>query len=123
MTEKNELIKKVESLQQTVEELERMNKLLRRCLNDALDLRKNSSNDPGPRLNFYDYQQSIEISSKGYWFYALLASLMRKADSSNLEKLKSAYPKFYEDLVERYNAPGGALEGEEYLLKTMIGEK
>ena len=63
-------------------------------------------------LSLYDYQQSQKIAAKGYAFYALLAGLMRDADTDNLERLKEAFPGFFEMLQARYNAPGGKLEGE-----------
>jgi hypothetical protein len=37
---------------------------------------------------------------------------MRKADSDNLELLKAAFPAVWEELQQRYNAPGGMIEGD-----------
>jgi hypothetical protein len=38
---------------------------------------------------------------------------MRKADDTNLEKLKSVFPETLAELRARYNAPGGALNEQE----------
>lgn len=45
-------------------------------------------------------------------FDAIIQAAMRQADSTNLAKLKVAWPEEWEDLQARYNAPGGLLEGE-----------
>lgn len=48
----------------------------------------------------------------GMTFYGLVMALMRWADDSNLAKLRSAWPEVYDELRQRYNAPGGLLPGE-----------
>jgi len=63
-------------------------------------------------MSLRDYQMGLQIECKGYPFYALLQAAMRQADSDNLEKLQEAFPKVWQELAERYNAPGGVLEGE-----------
>lgn len=63
-------------------------------------------------LNLYDYEASRNISAESPPFYALIAAAMRRADSINTEKLKMVFPGVYADLVARYNAPDGKLEGE-----------
>jgi len=45
-------------------------------------------------------------------FYTFLMAAIYEADTDNLEKLKSAFPEIVKELQERYNAPGGLLEGE-----------
>jgi len=45
-------------------------------------------------------------------FGGVIQCAMRLADSDNLKKLKFAFPKEWDDLQKRYNAPGGKLEGE-----------
>lgn len=37
---------------------------------------------------------------------------IRQADSDNIEKLHTAFPWVYEELLLRYNAPGGLLPDE-----------
>ncbi len=49
----------------------------------------------------------------GNQFYTLIMAAMRCADTDNLAKLKDAFPEVYQELVDRYNAPGGLLPGEE----------
>lgn len=72
-------------------------------------------------MSLYDYQESLEISSNDPAFYALIMSAMRKADSTNIEKLRAAFPKIYAELLMRYNASFGVvpkLDGitpEEYI--------
>lgn len=46
---------------------------------------------------------------KDYPFYGLLMALMRQADSENLAKLRVAFPVTWEELSQRYHAPGGIL--------------
>jgi hypothetical protein len=62
------------------------------------------------KLNQYEYRKSLEISAYGYPFYALLAALMRDADTDNLEKLRSAFPGIYESLVRWTKTPGAYLD-------------
>ncbi len=64
-------------------------------------------------MSLYDYRISLEIAKKDYSFYALIMAAIRKADTVNLEKFKSAWPEIYRDFVQRYNAPGGLIENEE----------
>ena len=63
-------------------------------------------------MSIYDYRESIEITHKDYAFYSLLMALMRKADSINAEKLKAMWPDVWDELDERYNAPGGLINDE-----------
>jgi len=58
------------------------------------------------KLNQWDYRKSLEIAAYGYPFYALLAALMRDADTDNLEKLRVAFPDVYESLIRWINTPG-----------------
>lgn len=45
-------------------------------------------------------------------FYGVIMAAMRGADTFNLERLKAAWPKVWEELRERYNAPAGLMDGE-----------
>lgn len=63
-------------------------------------------------MSRYDYLISKEIEEKDYPFYAILMGAMRQADSVNLNRLKHVFPDTYKELVARYNAGGGYLEGE-----------
>jgi len=67
------------------------------------------------------YQQSITLAEDDPSFYALIMAAMRKADDTNLEKLKTAFPDVYIELVQRYNAPGGCLDDDEtaWFLRTL----
>jgi len=61
-------------------------------------------------MTWWDYDQSKQISKDDPAFYALIMSAMRKADSHNMMMLSDAFPSVYEELKERYNAPGGVLD-------------
>jgi len=63
-------------------------------------------------MSLYDYQVSKEIVCDDHPFYALIMAAMRKADDVNLEKLRKAFPFVYNELMSRYNAPGGRLEND-----------
>jgi len=63
-------------------------------------------------MSLYDYRQSEKLSIIDPSFAALIMAAMRKADSDNTEKLKMCWPEIYQELFNRYRAPGGLLEGE-----------
>jgi len=65
---------------------------------------------PRTRLTLHEYEQSKAISAKGYQFYALMAALMRDADTRNTELLRANWPDIYESLQRRYDAPMGVVE-------------
>lgn len=66
------------------------------------------------------YETSKQIQGGG--FYTLLMAAMRLADTANIELLKKTYPDVWEELQERYNAPGGLLIGESNRDYTMTAE-
>jgi hypothetical protein len=57
--------------------------------------------------------EAIALNSHGNAFYSLLQAAMRVADSDNMELLRRCWSDVYEEMMERYNAPGGLLPGEE----------
>jgi hypothetical protein len=63
-------------------------------------------------MALYDYQQSKKISQFDPSFLAILFALMRKADDFNTAKIRSLWPLEYEEMRQRYNAPGGILPEE-----------
>lgn len=63
-------------------------------------------------MSYYDYIAGRTIAAESYPFYGLIQAAMRRADTENLEKLKLAFPSTYEELMQRYDAPGGLLEEE-----------
>ena len=63
-------------------------------------------------MSYYDYKCSQQIAAQDYPFYALVMAAMWQADSDNLEALKAAFPQVYQELLDRYNAPGGRLDSE-----------
>ncbi len=63
-------------------------------------------------MSKYDYDESVAIFNRGESFYALIMAAMRKADTANSFILEAAFPGVRMELQQRYNAPGGLLEGE-----------
>ena len=63
-------------------------------------------------MSLFDYQRCIEMSKEDEPFYALIMAAMLKADSDNCFKLQRVFPETWRELRQRYNAPGGRLEGE-----------
>lgn len=59
-----------------------------------------------------DYEEAKVIRFEDHSIYALLMAAMMKADSYNSVKLQEAYPALWDELQERYYAPGGYLPGE-----------
>ena len=64
-------------------------------------------------MGWLDYKASLRIECADYSFYALIMAAMRQADTDNAALLKAAWPYVWEDLQERYNAPGGFLTEKE----------
>lgn len=62
-------------------------------------------------MSLHEYLAGLKISDE-VPFYALIQAAMRQADDDNLAKLQSIFPEVWEELQERYNSPGGILEGE-----------
>jgi hypothetical protein len=63
-------------------------------------------------MSHYDYECSKEILSDDPPFYALIMAAMRKADNHNLARLRDVFPGIWDELQQRYNAPGGLLPAE-----------
>jgi hypothetical protein len=63
-------------------------------------------------VSLHDYEIGQQIAAQDPPFYALIQAAMRKADSTNAERLAIAFPRTWSELRARYNAPGGVLPGE-----------
>lgn len=63
-------------------------------------------------MSRHDYQQALNLKSSDTPFYTLIMAAMMRADTANLDQLRRAFPGVYEELRQRYNAPGGFLPGE-----------
>ncbi len=63
-------------------------------------------------MSCFEYEVSQEIARRNYPFYALIMAAMRQADTDNVNKLRHVFPRTWEELEQRYNAPGGRLPGE-----------
>jgi hypothetical protein len=64
-------------------------------------------------MSLHEYLESQEITRVQYPFYSLVMATMRQADTSNLEKLKRAFPEQWHEMKARCLAPGGRLPHEE----------
>lgn len=63
-------------------------------------------------MAYYDYKCSQQIAAQDYSFEALIMAAMRQADDYDLKMLRETFPLVYQELLNRYNAPGGKLNGE-----------
>ena len=63
-------------------------------------------------MSFYDYRVSADIVRSDPPFDAIIMAAMRKADTVNAHRLRSAFPELHAELVARYNAPGAILPGD-----------
>jgi hypothetical protein len=63
-------------------------------------------------MSLYDYKVSQQIDADDPPFYALIMAALRKADSDNAQRLRSAWPNVCDEMQARYNAPGGVLPEE-----------
>jgi hypothetical protein len=67
---------------------------------------------------YFEYQGSKHLCANawryntGNLFYTLIMAAMREADADNMEALQAAFPDVWDELHQRYNSPGGKLEGE-----------
>jgi hypothetical protein len=60
---------------------------------------------PNARQFCYSYLLSRQISRENDDWYALLCSLIRDADTTNLAKIEQAWPECVAAVRELYNAP------------------
>jgi hypothetical protein len=63
-------------------------------------------------MTWFDYRASQELEREDYSFAALIMAAMRRADNDNATKLREAWPALWEELDERYHAPGGYIGQE-----------
>lgn len=71
-------------------------------------------------MSLHDYLKSQQLETMGS-FAALLMAAMRKADSDNMDKLAVSFPEITRELLERYDAPGGAItDGERAYIAGLI---
>lgn len=74
-------------------------------------------------IHVTDYWRMKKLVKEDFPFYAALAYLIHKADSSNLEKIRYAWPGEVTRMQERCNAPAGAItEEEKELAQKMMDE-
>jgi hypothetical protein len=59
-----------------------------------------------------DYHLAVDLKNADVPFYALVMAAMMRADSDNIEILKTGWPEVWREVQARWKAPGGALTGE-----------
>lgn len=64
-------------------------------------------------MSRFDYEVGRRIAADDPPFYALIQAAMRRADSTNLRRLREAFPETYAEVEARYNAHGGILPDDE----------
>lgn len=65
-------------------------------------------------MSLHAYLYSQTLSKHDPPFYALLFSMIRKADTDNLEAIKAAWPEQYAEFIARYKSPGGILDEDKW---------
>ena len=65
-------------------------------------------------MSLHEYVMSQKIAAEDYPFYALIMAALRQADDINMMKLTEAFPEVTIELRKRYNAPGGALNDDDF---------
>lgn len=70
-------------------------------------------------MGLYEYLGSQKVDAEiesltiGSPFYTLIMAAFRRADTSNRVLLRQSFPEIWDELRQRYNAPGGALNQDE----------
>lgn len=64
-------------------------------------------------MSHNDYVTSRKLAAEDVSFAALVMAAMRRADTGNMARLRLAFPDMADELVQRYNAPGGLLPDEQ----------
>ena len=55
-------------------------------------------------MSFHSFRAALELSKDDPPFYALIMAAMLKADTTNLAKLKHAWPEIWIELDARYHS-------------------
>lgn len=64
-------------------------------------------------MSLYDYRVAQQLSTaQDIPFYSLIMAAMIRADSTNIVLLRAAFPEVWQEVYQRYNAPGGMLDGD-----------
>lgn len=63
-------------------------------------------------MSLYDWRWAESRAADDAPFYGLLFALIRRADTHNLERIRSAWPRHVAEAERRYNSPGGLLDVE-----------
>ncbi len=61
-------------------------------------------------VSLHEYEFAKRLANSGAPFRAFLMTAMRRADTTNVAKLRAAFPDVWDEMNARYNAPGGRLD-------------
>ena len=64
-------------------------------------------------MSLYDYEAAKALRNQDVPFYALLMAAMIKAETHNTVLLKAVFPSVWDEVQQRYYAPGGKLDGDD----------
>jgi hypothetical protein len=70
-------------------------------------------------MSHFDYECSKQIIYSDPPFYALIMAAMRRADTANSALLQLVFPGVWDELQQRYHAPGGLLPAERSLSRVI----
>jgi len=73
-------------------------------------------------MSLHEFIHSQVLAERDVPFHALIMAAMRKADTGNIEKLKSCWPETWDELEKRYWSPGGLLPGERVPVALLVCE-
>jgi len=78
-------------------------------------------------MSLYDYKKAIELrNDESVSFYSLIMAAILRADTHNLSKLRHVFTNTYNEVYDRYWAPGGALpvdREEKVIVKQLTDEE
>lgn len=64
-------------------------------------------------MSRHEFDEGRRIAANDPPFYAIIQAAMRRADTFNAARLRLMFPETWAELDARYNAPGGALPGDD----------
>lgn len=60
-------------------------------------------------MSYHEYLASRDLAMQDLPFYGLIMAAMRQADTYNAAMLRLAFPRVWDELQARHDAPGGHL--------------
>lgn len=63
-------------------------------------------------VSLHAYHYSLKLGEIDAPFDALIMAAIHRADSNNALRLRAAFPDIYRELMLRYHAPSGIIDGD-----------